>query len=653
MQDNPDKLRKIIGDMPIRRVYLPNDKDLNEIYLENGAEGLESLIASGELTEVELEERVSLAIEGAEAVQGERFTVNGGYAESELTEQINNVNSEQSDSTPDSSSHVSHFTSHLLEEIHEGKLRMKGQFNNYYVLGMLPQDLSSLQITIMVEERATTRKERSKLDLYERAYIQNFAEQIAQYYYQDAETIENELLQLTDLLEKYRELQISQTRPNYREKRAMPMQTPQQQEASINFLKEPNLLERIDALIEQAGVVGEENTRKLIFVISSTYKMGYPLHALVQGSSGSGKSHLINTIGQCFPPEDVLTMTRVTSKSFYHYTKEELVNKLILIQDFDGLDEEAQYAFRELQSAGTISSSTTYKDRTGNITSTVKTVKSHFASLLATTKAEIYYDNMSRSIIIGVDESEEQTQHIIEHQNHRLAGVTDNKQELKAKIQLQNIIRNIKSYEVINPYADKVKLPLEAKMLRRLNNHYQAFVRQITLLHQYQREKDHLGRLIAQPEDLKIACEILFEAIMLKVDELDSSMRQFYNQMKAFVKEQAPTKFQDYQFTQRDIRLNLNASKSTSFRHFEDLELLEYIQRTGGYANRGFKYKIVYWDDMDKIRSKVKQELNRQLETLLVLGGSSPMEHHDEPQCSDTALSVHQSRSTHLSVNSE
>jgi len=48
----------------------------------------------------------------------------------------------------------------------------------------------------------------------------------------------------------------------------------------------------------------------------------------------------------------------------------------------------------------------------------------------------------------------------------------------------------------------------------------------------------------------------------------------------------------------------------------EDLELLEYIQKTGGYSNKGYKYKIVYWDDMDKIKDKVKTELNKQLALL-------------------------------------
>jgi len=339
--------------------------------------------------------------------------------------------------------------------------------------------------------------------------------------------------------------------------------------------------------------------------------------------------HLINTIGSCFPPEDVISMTRVTSKSFYHYTKEELVDKLILIQDYDGLDEEAQFAFRELQSAGNISSSTTYKDRYGNLMSAVKTVRSNFASLLATTKAEVYYDNMSRSLISGVDESDEQTKRIITHQNRKLAGLVDTREERKAKEFLQNCMRCILPLEVVNPYADKVYLPFEAKMLRRLNSHYQAFVKQITILHQYQRKKDDRGRLIAEPEDLQIACDIMFDAIMLKIDDLDSSLRQFYDRLKAYVKKQANNfKEKEFQFTQRDARLALSLSKTQCFRYFEELELLEYIQRTGGYANRGFKYKVVYWDDMDKMRDKIKQEMKKQLDSVV----PKDMEHQNTQQ---------------------
>ncbi len=638
MSDQIDKLRKIIGNIPIRKVEIPEEQNLNNIYIAQGENGILQLLdMPTEMEEVTEVERTPLPV-----------LLNDSLAE------IQDIETAQQKFHEDKNIEKQEEKSPQIETVHEGKLRMKAENNIYYVLGTLSQDLSSMRITLMVEERHTGRKERTKLDLYEREIVKVVSIQFGELYNQSPEQIEADLLLLTDLLEQYREKQLQESKPGFREKRIQAAITPENQKKAVEFLRQPGLLQNIDNLIEQAGVVGEENTRKLLFVIASTYKMNYPLHALVQGTSGSGKSHLINTIGQCFPPEDVMSMTRVTSKSFYHYSHEELVNKLILIQDYDGLDEEAQYAFRELQSAGTVSSSTTYKDRFGNLTSTVKTVKSHFSSLLATTKAEVYYDNMSRSVILGVDESDRQTQKIIEHQNSKLAGISDYREERKAAEFLQNCIRCIKPMEVVNPYADKVRLPIEAKMLRRLNNHYQAFVKQITILHQYQRNKDNQGRIIAEPEDLKIACDILFDAIMLKVDDLDSSLRQFFDRMKAHVRHIAQGKPTEYQFTQRDIRLALNASKATCFRYMEDLELLEYIQRTGGYANRGFKYKIVFWDDMEKIRIKVKAQLNAQLETLnqpAVHSSSNPMNHQNPHEHGENSTAVQQFKSMHSNSN--
>lgn len=622
MGNSIKELKDIISKVPIKRVELSANESLNDIYQKHGSVGVMNIIqnAESELEEVEPIAQINIALPASQTIipkNEDWINKASEFLNNDTSANENNLtNSEEGTQSED----VTTNNIPKLEVIHENKILFKTEFNHYYVLGSLTQDLSAMRITLMIEDLYYGKKERVKIDLYERDFLRNYATQLAELFHQKPDIVEAEFLLLTDLLEQHREKQYQQSKEQFKNTRQYAVVAPETQINCKEFLMQPNLMDAFDKLIEKAGLVGEERTRKLIFVIASTYKMSDPLHALVQGSSGSGKSHIINVVGQCLPPEDVMSMTRVTSKSFYHYNKDELVDKLMLIQDFDGLDEEAQYAFRELQTSATISSSTTYKDRSGNIISTVKVVRSHFASLLATTKAEIYYDNMSRSVVIGVDESDKQTMRIIEHQNKRLAGLIDKREEQKTKEFLQNCIRCIKPIEVINHYADKIFLPLEAKMLRRLNSHYQAFVKQITLLHQYQRKKDEQGRLIAEPDDLRMACDILFDAIMLKVDDLDSSLRQFFDRMKLFVKELAKKDAkpeQDTVFTQRDLRMALNASKSQCFRYMEDLELLEYVQRTGGYANRGFKYKIIFWDNMETIRQKIKDDLNKQLDELV------------------------------------
>jgi energy-coupling factor transporter ATP-binding protein EcfA2/predicted transcriptional regulator len=335
------------------------------------------------------------------------------------------------------------------------------------------------------------------------------------------------------------------------------------------------------------------------------------LHALIQGSSGSGKSRLLKIICLLMPPEDVICFTRVTESSFYNYPENFLVHKLIGLEDMDGLKEEAQLAIRELISNEKLVSSTSSKTESGEIVAMAKVVRGPIASIACTTKGEIYEDNMSRVFLIAVDESREQTMRIVEYQQSRAAGIIKKKDEKKTIEFIQNVARLLKPYEVINPYARKIKLPDSAHKIRRLNELYLSFVKQVTLIHQYQRETDKQGRLVTTVEDLRIANEIMFESIVLKVDELDGSLRQFFEKLKDYVKKSGKD-----EFILREIRQNLKVSKSQVHRFINDLMELEYIQIIGGHANRGYQYKISYWDDIEALRARIRKDLNDQIEKL-------------------------------------
>lgn len=484
-------------------------------------------------------------------------------------------------------------TPSALEILDNYKISYRGKIGMFVVMGQLPMDIGNLRISMQIIEKQTQKKHRVKIDLYDFMNVQNQCRELSEKQGFDSNKLETDIITFTDLLEEYRELLFREEMNPITDKYSEKELTPQAMEKAVDFLSKPRILENIDKLLEQSGIVGEEENRMLLFILASSYKMPYLLHGLVNGSSGEGKSHLINAIAECIPQEDVMNLTRITSKSLYHYREKELMNKLVLIQDFDGLDEEAQFAFREMQSAKFLTSSTVVKDMFGQPRGKMKQVHAHFASLTATTKAEIYYDNMSRSVVLGVDESKEQT---LQH----------------AKQFLRNCIRVLKSFEVVNPYADKLMLPLEAKMLRRLNSHFQNFVSQITILNQHQRKQDDKGRLIATKEDVAKAVEMFFSSIVIKVDELDKSTRQFFELLKGFVKSQPNGT--TYRFTAREIRQELNISKTSAFKYVQTLQELEYIQAVEGTVNKGFKYVISYWDNMEKLKAKIKDDLNNQLQ---------------------------------------
>jgi DNA primase len=380
--------------------------------------------------------------------------------------------------------------------------------------------------------------------------------------------------------------------------------------ASPDFLHSPRLVDHFNELIGLAGIVGEEQSRMLLFLIALSYINRQPLHALVQGSSGSGKTHIINRIADLMPPEDVLRFTRITENSLYNWGEFDLLRKVVVIEDLDGLKEDALYALREFISNQVLRSSVTVKDKKGNNRSQHKIVKGQFSSLSATTRGETYEDNMSRSFLIAVDESREQTARIISWQNRRSAGVIEPEAQQKAINAIRQAVRQLKHYEVVNPFATRLHLPEKVHKARRLNEMYQAVIRQVTLLNQYQRKTAADGRLITDVEDIRQATEILFESIVLKVDELDGSLRQFFERLKNYVKDEKR------EFILRDVRQHLNISKTQMFRYMQSLVELEYIKPSGGYVNTGIKYQITYWDNYQKIRTEIKEFLFKQIQQL-------------------------------------
>ena len=144
-----------------------------------------------------------------------------------------------------------------------------------------------------------------------------------------------------------------------------------------------------------------------------------------------------------------------------------------------------------------------------------------------------------------------------------------------------------------------------------LNDLFQSFVKMVTILNQYQRKKDERGRLLTELEDVETAIHIMFESIVLKVDELDGSLRQFYEKLKSFVSK----KSRGYGFTRFEIRDATGVGKTQQHHYINQLVALEYVQQNG-FANRGFTYKIVHWDNYSGLRDRIKNHLSSQLAAL-------------------------------------
>ena len=206
--------------------------------------------------------------------------------------------------------------------------------------------------------------------------------------------------QLVNLLEDYRIKEINSQKENSKPKKKELSEV--EIKAAQELLKSESLLETINELIGKSGVIGEADNRLLMYIIFTSRLMSNPLHIISMGASGTGKSHLQESVAELIPEEDRMSITDLSESSFYYFKSGELSHKLILIEDLDGLSGTgangggAMYALRELQSKKTITKTFVEKTRQGMKTST-RTVNGPVCVGGCTTKERIYEDNSNRS----------------------------------------------------------------------------------------------------------------------------------------------------------------------------------------------------------------------------------------------------------------
>jgi hypothetical protein len=500
-----------------------------------------------------------------------------------------------------------------LEIIHEYQINFTGKTGLFSVMGKLPMDLSTMKVSIHMSIE-DYRKERFRLNLYHFNGVQKQVVELSERLELSYNELETDFLILTDLLEKHREELFKQAFEV--EKPKIKPIGAKEREVALEFLKQKNLLQNINELLGKTGIIGEERNRLLLYLVGMSFKTPYPLHAIIYSSSGAGKSHLLNTIGECVPSHQTMSFSRISSKALYYFGTEKLNNKLLLFQDFDGVDKDGLYALRELQSNGSVSSSVTEKKQIGGNVPKQNLTSAKFSSIGATTR-NIYTDNESRSIVMTIDESEEQTQRIIAFQGALSSGAIQKETLQEYKMQLSNITAMLEDIEIINPFANKLQLPSSVKMHRRLNQHFQDFVCLVTYMHQHQRKVKN-NVIETTKEDVLQAIDLFFDVIWIKTDDLSATARKFYEELKTYLLKQdqeivIDAKISTASFTQRELRLGLLKSKTQVHRMINVLHDLEYVNIKRGNKKRGIEYQVSYWDDYERNRIMLKEHLQNQI----------------------------------------
>ena len=463
------------------------------------------------------------------------------------------------------------------------------------------------------------------LELYNDNQVEKLTRKIAERLEVGITPVAQALAAITRQLETYRAQQIAARQTRTEVKKTL---TEAETKAAVAFLQQPGLLARTGEEIGSSGIIGETTNRLIMWLVFTSRLTSRPLHIISFGSSGTGKSHLQEKLGELIPDEDRIEITALTENAFYYFDQAELGHKLILIEDLDGIWS-ALYPLRELQSKQRISKTVTIKDRNGH-TRTIH-LKVHGPVTIAgcTTRESLYEDNANRSFLIYLDETGEQDERIMEYQRKLSAGKIDVQAEGQARKLLQNIQRVLRPVTVRNPYAEQLRIPKQVFKQRRSNAHYLAFIEVITFYKQYQRERKvdaATGEVYIETalEDIREAGELLREILLRKSDELNGATRDYLEALKAWLQQSGESSF-----TNAGVRSRLRIPISTVKRYHAALLQAGYLKRVSDQTTKAYHYEIVSYEEYRQLQDSIAGVLDQVTGRLT---GSIPAHQGSEPK---------------------
>lgn len=466
--------------------------------------------------------------------------------------------------------------------------------------GIEKENLSRLRVSLHIRSKTDKYKAyRDDVNLYSHPQVKKLIQNISETLELPSTHVTETITELTEQLEAYRlaerNAQVQALRPKAYE------MTPDERKGAERLLKSKDLVKSTLKLITQSGLIGEQKNGLLLYFLYLSRITDEPLHAIIFGKSGSGKTYLQTKVSECLPEESVRTVTSLTENTLYYSAKDFWKHKVLLIEDLEGVYN-AFLPLREFMSKQSISKLTTDKDAKGNNVQKVLTVEGPICVSGATTKESIYEDNANRSFLIHIDESASHTDEVMEFQRKQKAGMINEEQQEQARRVLQNTQRLLQNVKVINPYALELRIPdLVFKKLR-TNMHYLRLIEIITLYHQYQREvkTDASGQRYIETNLTDIACAnwLVKESLIRKSDELSGELREFFESVKSKVQKENT-------FFAKDLRKALRMHPMKLSRYLVQLESRGYIKRTGGSRQHGFEYQVNEWDDYKLLKEGV------------------------------------------------
>lgn len=478
-------------------------------------------------------------------------------------------------------------------------IRFECAARKYEVKELAPGEENRLRLR--VQAQSGTAFHLDTIDLYAGRSRGSFARAVAPLFGVSEAAIESDLCLMIRKLEA-----IKAMRKRQADEEAGYAMTADEESEALEYLKKPDVLERVIKDLEVLGYVGEEVNKKIGYLITISRKLESPLSGVIISRAGAGKSRLMEVLADMVPPEDLVSYTRITPQALYYAANRSLRHKLMVSGEDEGLLG-SDYAIRELISSKKIRLAVPVKDSAAGKMKTVEyEVEGPIALLFSTTQPGIHYENATRCFTLSLDESPDQTQQVHQAQSigRTLKGLSWAAELREIKRLHRNIQRLLKPVRVVNPYAPFLTFPVNRLEYRREYEKYLSLIEAVAFLRQYHKETKKFAYEGGELEYIEVGIEDIEEGNRLMTDilgarasELSRPSRELLRLIKQMVEEKA--KEQEIEpkavrFNRRDIREYTGWSDNQIKAHIGQLEGLEYLLTGKGERGRMYRYELIF-----------------------------------------------------------
>jgi hypothetical protein len=388
-----------------------------------------------------------------------------------------------------------------------------------------------------------------------------------------------------------------------------PTMTAAEEQAALELLRDPTLLDRIVNDVAALGVVGEADNALVAYLAATSRLLDTPLAVVVQSGSAAGKSTLTDAVLSLMPAEQRMAVSAMTGQSLFYLGETELQHKVLSVAEAEGAAR-ASYALKLLQSDGELSIASTGKDpMTGELVTRTYRVQGPVALFLTTTAPSLDDELANRCVVLGVDENQAQTRAILAAQRHAqtIGGLLARHERDELRTLHANAQRLLEPVAVVNPLAPSLNFADGRTRARRDHAKFLTLIRAVALLHQHQRPRKRVVRhgvevifIEATGEDVAVAerlAPLLFGSH--SVADLAPQTRRLLALLDGLIVAEATAarcRREDVRFTRRHAREHTGWSDFALRRHLARLVELEFVVAHRSFGGQ-FTYELLWHPD--------------------------------------------------------